>query len=100
MDNRPGSVGQEIYGAGAAFIFATRSFHPVENASFRLFCDHFIMANERTGDRAISIALAGGETCTAMVSVVRTGRDPLPKVTVKVHRRRRAAARASHRRSP
>jgi hypothetical protein len=84
IDGQPaGQVGQEIYGAGAAFIFATRSFHPVENAPFRLFCDHFIMAQERTGDRAISIALDGGETCTAMVSVVRTGRDPLPKVTVK-----------------
>src|SRR3546814_19322509 len=30
VDGQPGGqVGQEIYGAGAAFVFATRSFHEV-----------------------------------------------------------------------
>jgi hypothetical protein len=78
-----GQVGQEIYGAGAAFVFASRAFHPVENAPFRLFCDHFIMAHERTGERALSINLDGGETCIASISVVRTGRRKIPTVTVK-----------------
>lgn len=73
-----GQVGQEIYGAGAAFIFASRMFHPVENAPFRLFCDHFIQASERTGQRAISISLQGGENCTAHISLIRTGRKALP----------------------
>jgi hypothetical protein len=80
VDGQPaGQVGQEIYGAGAAFVFASRSFHPVKNATFRLFCDHFIMASERTGDRAISITLDGGETCIAALSLVRTGSAKLPK---------------------
>lgn len=83
VDGQPaGQVGQEIYGAGAALVFASRMFHPVPGAPFRLFCDHFIMASERTGDHAISIALDGGETCMAMVSVVRTGRPALPSFTV------------------
>jgi hypothetical protein len=84
VDGQPaGQVGQEIYGAGAAMVFASRAFHVVKDAPFRLFCDHFIMASERTGDRAISIRLDGGETCSAMLSVVRTGRIKLPPLTVK-----------------
>lgn len=83
VDGQPaGQVGQEIYGAGAAFAFAARAFHTVTNAPFRLFCDHFIMASERTGHRAVSISLDGGETCTAALSLVRTGRGKLPATRV------------------
>lgn len=103
VDGQPaGQVGQEIYGAGAAMVFASRSFHAVENAPFRLFCDHFIMANERTGDQAISIRLDGGETCSAMLSVVRTGRAKLPVLIAKtaggdiVRPRRRAGDRVDY----
>jgi len=79
VDGQPaGQVGQEIYGAGAAFVFASRMVHPVSDAPFRLCCDHLIMASERTGDRAISISLNGGETCTASLSLVRTGKQGLP----------------------
>jgi len=81
VDGQPaGQVGQEIYGAGAAFVFATRSFHNVEGAPFRLFCDHFIMAMERTGDRALSLRLDGGETCMAGLSLVRLPRRKLTKL--------------------
>jgi len=83
VDGQPaGQVGQEIYGAGASMVFATRSFHPVKGAPFRLFCDHFIMASERTGERSISIHLDGGETCVASLSLVRIGRKKLPKFTL------------------
>lgn len=82
-DGQPaGQVGQEIYGAGAAFVFATRAFHPVEGAPFRLYCDHFVRAMERTGDGALSITLAGGETCTAGMSLVRLKRRKLGKIRV------------------
>ena len=77
-----GQVGQEVYGAGAAFIFATHSVHPVEGAPFRLYCDHFVRAMERTGDRALTMTLDGGETCTAHLSVVRLARRKLGKITV------------------
>jgi hypothetical protein len=81
VDGQPaGQVGQEIYGAGAAFVFASRMYHAVDGAPFRLFCDHFIMAREQTGNRAISISLDGGETCSAIISVVRTGKAALPHV--------------------
>ena len=74
-----GQVGQEIYGAGAAFIFATRAFHQIEGAPFQLYCDHFVRASERTADTALTITLDGGETCTAGLSLVRAKRRKLPK---------------------
>ena len=79
-DGQPaGQVGQEIYGAGAALIFATRTFHNVEGAPFRLYCDHFIRAMERTGECSLTIALDGGEHCTAGISLVRLKRRKLPE---------------------
>lgn len=77
-----GQVGQEIYGAGAAFVFATRAFHHVDNAPFRLFCDHFVRARERIGDHALTLTLDGGETSRAALSLVRLKRRKLPSVTV------------------
>lgn len=82
-DGQPaGQVGQEIYGAGAAFAFATRAFHHVEGAPFRLYCDHFVRAMERTGDRSLTITLDGGDICTAGLSLVRVKRRKLARATV------------------
>lgn len=77
-----GQVGQEVYGAGAAFIFASRAFHEVEGAPFLLFCDQFLRAAERTGDRALSITLDGGETCTANLRLIRRKRRCLPRTSL------------------
>ena len=77
-----GQVGQEIYGCGAAFALAVRSHHHVEGAPFRLYCDHFIRVLERTGDRAISVQIDGGETCIANAALVRLPRRKLPGVSV------------------
>jgi hypothetical protein len=74
-----GQVGQEIYGCGAAFIFATRAYHKVEGAPFILYSNHFVRAMERTGEGALSISLDGGETCTADLSLVRVKRKRLPR---------------------
>ncbi|WP_296305505.1 hypothetical protein [Pseudomonas sp.] len=79
---KAGQVGQEIYGAGAALIFATRAFHHVDDAPFRIYCDHFVRAQERTGDRSLTITLDGGETCTALLSFVRLKRKTLGKTRV------------------
>jgi hypothetical protein len=77
-----GQVGQEIYGAGAAFIFATRAFHNIEAAPFRLYCDQFVRAMERTGERALTVSLDGGETCSAGLSLVRLKRRKLTRTTL------------------
>jgi hypothetical protein len=82
-DGQPaGQVGQEIYGAGAALVFATRAFHHVEGAPFLLFCNHFIRASERTGERTMTIMLDGGETCSAGLSFVRRKRRKLTPIRV------------------
>ncbi|TCU51417.1 hypothetical protein EDF58_1257 [Novosphingobium sp. PhB57] len=78
----PGQVGQEVYGAGAALVFAALSFHVVEGAPFKIFCDHFIRGWERTGDRSLSIVLDGGETCMAALNFVREERRRLPRIKV------------------
>jgi len=82
-DGQPaGQVGQEVYGGGAAFIFATRAFRKIDGAPFLLFCDQFIRAMERTGDRALSITLDGGETCVANLRLIRLKRRQMPKTTL------------------
>ena len=81
-DGQPaGQVGQEIYGAGAAFIFATRGFHHVDGAPFLLYCDHFVRAIERT-DHTVTLTLDGGETCIARLSFVRQKRRQLTATRV------------------
>lgn len=74
----PGQVGQEIYGAGAAFALAARAYQPVEGTGFRMFSNHLIAARDRTGEHALSLQLAGGAACEALVAVLPTGRKPLP----------------------
>jgi hypothetical protein len=66
----PGQVGQEIYGAGAAFVFASRSFHNIDTAPFRMFCDHFVTASEGLSDHSITFQLAGGDACEAHLSLI------------------------------
>lgn len=78
-DGQPaGQVGQEVYGAGGALVFASRMFHPIDGAPFRLFCNHFIRATERIGEKALSITLDGGDTRTADVSLIRLKRRKFP----------------------
>jgi hypothetical protein len=82
-DGQPaGQVGQEIYGAGAAFVFASRSFHLFDGAPFQLFSDHFLLESERTSAHSLSVQLSGSETCAAALSIVRRKRHTLPKLVV------------------
>ncbi len=70
-DGQPaGQVGQEIYGAGAAFVFASRAFHTVAGAPFRIFCDHFPVTTERTSERSLTFGIDGGSARTASFSIV------------------------------
>lgn len=77
-----GQVGQEIYGCGAAFVFASRAFHNVDNAPFRLFCDHFPVTGERTSERSLTFGIEGGQARTAKFVVVRLPRRKLGRLTL------------------
>ena len=77
-----GQVGQEVYGAGAAFIFATRAFHLIDDAPFCLFCDHFLVRSERPTSRHINFQVSGAQATMAKVMIVPVGERKLPRVTL------------------
>lgn len=84
VDGQPaGQVGQEIYGAGAAFVFASRSFHNVSGAPFRIFCDHFPATSERTSERSLTFGIEGGQAREAAFKLVRLPRGKMPRVTIR-----------------
>jgi hypothetical protein len=79
---KAGQVGQEIYGAGAAMVFATRSFHDIEDVPFRLYCNQFLRSIERTGPNGLSVRFDGGEGCTADLCLLPRNGAPLPRAKV------------------
>jgi len=65
-----GQVGQEIYGAGAALIYATRAFHRIEEAPFLLFCDSFVRAIHRLDGQTLNLRIDGHETTPARLALL------------------------------
>jgi hypothetical protein len=80
--DKAGQVGQEIYGAGAAFVFASRVFHHVEGAPFDLFCNAFLLASDRTSDQSLSFHLGGDPAGVADLVLRGSGRASLQGLTV------------------
>ncbi|ESQ78733.1 hypothetical protein [Asticcacaulis sp. YBE204] len=81
-DGQPaGQVGQEIYGAGGAFIFATRAFNICGDKPFRLFCD-FPTEVTATDDGDLRVKLQGPTGQAGRLRLMRKARRVLPKVTV------------------
>ena len=76
LGEAPGQVGQEVYGAGSAFVFAVRSHHRVADAPFVLYCNQFLRAHRATRDRHPPY---GGDNSTAQLSLVRRPRCRLPE---------------------
>lgn len=59
-DGQPaGQVGQEVYGSGAAMVFATRAFTRIAKAPFLVFCNTFIRAVHRLDEHTVSLRLDG-----------------------------------------
>lgn len=103
VDGQPaGQVGQEIYGAGAAAVFATRSSHCFEAAPFTVFCNHFLLTVDRPSPRALAFTLAGTSDCEALLALLPPPRRTLPRMRVTAggkslrprHRERRSEYRA------
>ena len=84
-DGQPaGQVGQEIYGAGAAMVFATRAFHRIEGAPFVIFCDHFLRATTRLDANTLSVKIDGEDNYFADFVLLRDGRRQLPEAIVRM----------------
>lgn len=77
----PGQVGQEIYGCGAPFTFATRAFHDVPGAPFRLFAEYPVRNLVRDGSR-LSFEVDGAKGYGCEARLIPKGRKPLPAVMV------------------
>jgi hypothetical protein len=77
-DGQPcGQVGQEIYGCGAAFIYASLGFHRRKGMPFTLFCDRRVTEVAAAKGTA-SIALDAPSGCATRLVVMRKGKA-LPK---------------------
>lgn len=63
-----GQVGQEVYGAGAAFVMASRAYFPCGDAPFRLFADYPARVEPRDGQ--VIIKLNGPKGLTGRVRLI------------------------------
>jgi hypothetical protein len=94
VDGQPaGQVGQEIYGGGAAFIFAKQAFQQIEGAPFDLFCDSFVFGRERPTPRSIELTLGGSPAAEAMLVLLPHEKGPLAKVSLTLADGRRRKGR-------
>jgi hypothetical protein len=88
-----GQVGQEIYGAGAAFIFASQAFHRLDGAPFELFCDSFVLGWERPNARSALLTLAGSPAAEAMLVLIPNGEGRMGPVSLTLADGRRRKGR-------
>lgn len=80
---KAGQVGQEIYGAGAAMVFATRAFRRIEGAPFMLHCDRFVRAFTHEDARVVSFALDGPAGLDAKIALVADGKRTKVNATLR-----------------
>jgi len=82
-DGRPaGQVGQEIYGCGGAFVFASRAFHQVADAPFVIFTDYpCVIAPGDAG--GLTVRLHGPPGFTGRVHLARRTRRKMPRIVLR-----------------
>ncbi len=77
-DGQPaGQVGQEIYGCGAAFMFASRAFHRLDGLPFTVFADRRVTAFERLDQQTLRLCADTPPGLRLRITLVPTGRHPL-----------------------
>jgi hypothetical protein len=87
----PGQVGQEIYGCGAAFMFASRAFHRLKGVPFVVFADRRVTAFEQIDKRTLRLRADTPAGLALRLSIAK-GRQPLPKVQVETEQGLREAS--------
>lgn len=92
-DGEPaGQVGQEIYGCGAAFVYATRAYHRRDTVPFLLYSEYPVAKYELSTEteaaekREAQLRLFGADNFAARVRLIPSGRKELPEVRVTVVR--------------
>jgi len=85
---KPGEVGQQVYGAAAPFIVWTRHYHAIPDEDFLLHCDYpisgFEVDRDETGKMAHFRALGDGR-CECRLQIVPVSVLPLPDFSLRVH---------------
>lgn len=93
---KPGKVGQEVYGAAAPFIIATRHCHMVPGEPFQLHCSYPVedlKFNRSARSGHATFRTLGDRRCRHHVRVVPATADPLPQVQLLVRDGREWRAR-------
>jgi len=76
-----GQVGQEVYGAGAAFAFATRAFQRLPDAPFQIACGYPMTFLDTAGHCA-ALRVHGCPSFSCRLKLISS--DSLPPVTVRL----------------
>lgn len=73
---KPGLVGQEVYGAGAPFTFVARHYHRIVGAPFMLYCDYpltDLAVKRKSGSITITFRLGGDARLPCRIRLVPIG---------------------------
>lgn len=82
-DGQPaGQVGQEIYGCGGAFIFASRCFAECADAPFRLFTDYPVIIEQDAATTDFIVRLQGPPGQVGRLRAIRKARRTMPRITL------------------
>jgi hypothetical protein len=86
---KSGQVGQEVYGAGMAFVATTRHFRPLPGTSVLLFCDYPVFDLESKRGRGsagrASFRVGGDRRGFAAIRIIpRDPNEPTPEVRLEI----------------
>lgn len=83
---RAGQVGQEIYGAAAPFVFATRHCHTIPGLGFTVHCNYPVrdlVISKNRGSGHVSFDVLGDRRCTCHIRIVPESYVPLPTLQLR-----------------
>lgn len=82
-DGKPaGQIGQEIYGCGGAFVFATRAYHKLKNAPHLIYCE-YPLREWQEGDKQVMLQTWGAPGFACRVRVIPRDGNKLSRVMLR-----------------
>jgi hypothetical protein len=82
---KSGEVGQEVYGAGNSFGILPRHYMKAEDQSFMIYTDYPTYGFLSKKHRPAKFKLAGDGRLTSRMMIVKTDKDKLPDITVRLN---------------
>lgn len=81
---KPGQVGQEVYGAGAPMAFTVRSWYKRDGVPFMVYSDIPTSGLEQPYARTLVLNLLGEDGYPCRLRLIPDGRKPLPDVRLTI----------------